>query len=146
MDFLLDTCVISELSRKNPNEFLVKWLRNAEENKLYLSVITIGEIVRGIENLPSSPKKTQLDDFFQHQVLRRFDGRIYPLDSELMISWGKIYARLARSGKPLSVMDSLIGVTGVYHNAVIVTRNVDDFTPIGVEVINPWNPPSDNLS
>jgi predicted nucleic acid-binding protein len=138
MIYILDTCVISELYRTPPHEAVAVWVRNADETSLFLSVLTIGEIKRGIESLPPSTRKERIQAFLDHQLIQRFAGRIIPLDSEVMLTWGTMYARLSKIGRPLPVIDSLIAATGLHHHAVIVTRNTNDFIVAGVEVINPW--------
>jgi toxin FitB len=136
--YILDTCVISELFRKPPHPGVVEWIRQTDETQLYLSVITVGELKNGIELLPPSAKKTELTAFFDQQVVSRFAGRIYSITPDVMKLWGEMYARLSQRGQKLSAMDSLITATGIFHHASIVTRNVTDFQPSGVSLINPW--------
>lgn len=140
MSFLLDTCVISEYTRRNPELKVIHWIDELDESDLFLSAITVGEIKRGIERLPpDSRRKQALTIWLKNGLLKRFSGRIYPITVEVMLRWGLVYARLEASGQVVSTMDSLIAATALSHGAVLVTRDEDHFRPTGVEIINPWN-------
>jgi len=136
--YILDTCVISELIKKPPHAGVAAWISQTDESQLYLSVITVGELKNGIELLPPSVKKNELNAFFDKQVMSRFAGRIYSITPDVMIAWGEMYARLSQKGQKLGAMDSLIAATGLFYHASIVTRNVADFRDSGVSLINPW--------
>lgn len=138
MNYLLDTCVLSEFTRHSPSEKVVRWVDSIDEEKLFLSAITIGEIQRGIARLPESHRKTELLVWMNNGLLQRFGERILPLDSQIMFLWGSITARTESSGQSIPVMDSLIAATALQNNLIIVTRNVSDFLPCGVQLINPW--------
>ncbi|HPH95035.1 MAG TPA: type II toxin-antitoxin system VapC family toxin [Anaerolineaceae bacterium] len=138
MNYLLDTCVLSEFTRRQPNQRVINWLDSIDEEKLYLSVITIGEIQRGIERLPESHRKTGLLVWMNNGLMARFGPRILPLDAPTLFLWGSLTARMEAGGQPIPVMDSLIIATALQNNLIIATRNVADFMPAGVQVINPW--------
>jgi predicted nucleic acid-binding protein len=138
MNYLLDTCVLSEFTCHTPSEKVIRWVDNIDEEKLFLSAITIGEIQRGIERLPESHRKTELLVWMNNGLIQRFGERILPLDSQTMFLWGSLTARMENSGQPVPVMDSLIVATALQNNLIIVTRNVSDFLPCGVQLINPW--------
>lgn len=138
MSFLLDTCVISEFVRRKPAESVICWLDGQDEERLFISAITIGEIRRGIERLPESVLRAELVDWFEGKFMRRFDQRILAVSAEIMQTWGCHCAKMERSGRPLPVMDSLIIATALYHQLIVVTRNTADFLPSGVEVVDPW--------
>jgi predicted nucleic acid-binding protein len=138
MNYLLDTCVLSEFTRHQPNEGMVDWLNSTDEEKLFISVITIGEIQRGIERLPDSHRKTELQIWMNNDLLTRFAERIVTIDAPTMFIWGSLVAHLEAAGHLLGLMDSLINVSALQNNLIIVTRNVSDFLPSGVQVINPW--------
>jgi predicted nucleic acid-binding protein len=139
MNYLLDTCVISEYTRREPNSNVVRWVDEREETGLFLSTITIGEIKKGIELLPADSRRKQaLVVWLASGLVVRFSGRIYPLTVEVMLLWGSLYARLETSGQTMATLDSLIAATALFHHAVLVTRNEDHFRPAGVELINPW--------
>jgi toxin FitB len=139
MNYLLDTCVISEYTRREPNINIIRWIDKIDETNIFLSAITIGEIKKGIELLPDdSGRKRALTQWLNDTLLERFARRIFPVTVEVMLCWGSIYARLETSGKTVSTMDSLIAATATLHHAILVTRNEDHFQPTGVEMINPW--------
>lgn len=139
MNYLLDTCVLSEFTRRQPEKKVIDWLDRMDEDTLFISAITIGEIQHGIERLPESHRKTELLVWFNNELIRRFETRILPLDAAAMLLWGSLVARMEQDGKPMSVMDSLIVATALQNNLIIATRNSSDFLPCGVQVINPWN-------
>jgi toxin FitB len=138
MNYLLDTCVLSEFTRRRPEEKVVRWMESVDEEKLFISVITIGEIQHGIERLPESHRKTELLVWMNNGLVKRFEQRIIPLDMPAMFLWGSLTAHMESSGKPIALMDSLIVATALHNNFIIATRNGIDFLPCGVQVINPW--------
>ena len=138
MNYLLDTCVLSEFTRRQPDVRVVDWLNSIEEEKLFISVISVGEIQRGIERLPDSHPKTELLVWMNNGLLERFAGRMVTIDVPTMFLWGSLTARLEAAGQPMGVMDSLIVASALQNNLIVATRNVADFLPGGVQVINPW--------
>ncbi len=138
MNYLLDTCVISELVKKKPDVNVVNWIDAAEESSLFLSAITIGEIQKGIEKLPNSKRKTSLRQWLSGQLLARFAGRIAAIDTEVMLTWGQLAARLDQQGIPMPAVDSFIAATALHGNFTLVTRNEDDFKHTGLSILNPW--------
>ena len=139
MNYLLDTCVISEFTRREPDLKIAQWVDELDESDLFLSVITIGEIKKGIERLPSGAgRKGPLTLWLNNDLLKRFSGRIYPVTVEVMLRWGSIYAQLEAAGQAVSTLDSLIAATAISHHATLVTRNESLFRPTGVEIVNPW--------
>jgi len=138
MNYLLDTCVISELVKKKPDPKVVNWIDAAEESSLFLSAITIGEIQKGIEKLPNSKRKTSLRQWLSGQLLARFAGRIVAIDTDVMLIWGQLAARLDQQGRPMPAVDSFIAATALHGNFTLVTRNEDDFKYAGFSILNPW--------
>jgi len=138
MKYLLDTCVISELVSPNPNENVVRWVDSLDPMNVYLSVITIGEIAKGIGKLPESRRKQILREWLRDELLVRFAGRILAIDTEVMLVWGDLVAALEREGRTMSAMDSLIAAIARQGQLSLVTRNEDDFGFSGVSVVNPW--------
>ena len=138
MNYLLDTCVISKLVKKKPDVNVVNWIDAAEESSLFLSAITIGEIQKGIEKLPNSKRKTSLRQWLSGQLLARFAGRIAAIDTEVMLTWGQLAARLDQQGIPMPAVDSFIAATALHGNFTLVTRNEDDFKHTGLSILNPW--------
>jgi len=138
MTFLLDTCVISELVAKQPNLHVVQWVDSIDEDRLFLSAITIGEIKRGIEKLDDSSRKSALAEWLEGDLLIRFTDRILPIDIPVMLVWGQLTADLEKRGKPMPAIDSLIAATCLHGRLDLVTRNDSDFAHSGVTVVNPW--------
>ena len=138
MKALLDTCVISELVSKKPNPKVVEFVDSLDAEDVYLSVITIGEIVKGIERLPSSKRRSELQAWLNDDLLVRFEGNVVPLDIDIMAAWGRIAARLESAGKTMPAIDSLIAAMALARKMTLVTRNIGDFEGADVEIVNPW--------
>ncbi len=138
MKYLLDTCLISELVKKAPNSAVVSWLNEQDEQSLFLSVLTIGELQKGISKLPDGSRKDELQAWVEHDLALRFTGRIIDIELEVMLIWGRLQGGSERRGESLPVMDSLIAATAKAHGLVVVTRNVKDIERCQVRVCNPW--------
>jgi toxin FitB len=136
--YLLDTCVISELVKKEPNPAVVRWLDEQDEQNLFLSVLNLGELQKGISKLPDGAKKKELQAWVALDLVERFDGRILEVDLDTALAWGRLQGEAERSGEKLPVMDSLIAATATAHGLVVVTRNVRDMERCGVRVCDPW--------
>ena len=139
MNYILDTNVISELIAKHPNRRVVEWIDSLDPNHVFLSVITIGELRKGIEKLPESLRKEALRSWLTTDLLIRFSGRILPLDIDVMLTWGALTGQLERIGRPLPAIDSLIAALALHHASILATRNEHDFKDAGIELINPWS-------
>lgn len=139
MKVILDTCVISELVTKKPNQNVIAFVDALDADNIYLSVLTIGEIIKGIEKLPDSPRKVDLRRWLQDDLLARFQGRILPLDTDTIVEWGALTARAEATGKPMPAIDSLIAATALTNKMTLVTRNVSDFDGAGIQLANPWS-------
>ena len=137
MRCLLDTCVVSELTKPKPNPELARWFASEHPEDLYLSAITIGEIRRGMAQLAPGRRRAALAAWTD-KLSRGFAGRILPVDEAVAARWAEIAARADRSGKPKPLADGLIAATAVQHDLTVATRNVDDFEPFGVSIFNPW--------
>ena len=138
MKYLLDTNVISELVAKRPNKQVIEWVDHLDSDSVYLSVITIGELRKGIEKLPDSPRKEALSQWLADDLLTRFNNRVLSLDVGVMLTWGALTGRLERTGQRIPAIDSLIAALAIHHNCSLVTRNENDFKDIGLTLINPW--------
>jgi tRNA(fMet)-specific endonuclease VapC len=138
MNYVLDTNVISELISKQSNKEVVEWLDRLDPNTIYLSVITIGEIRKGIEKLPPSKRRDAVREWLGADLLLRFQGRILEITAEVMLVWGELAGRLENEGRPITAIDSLIGAIALQRNYCLVTRNEHDFQHTGVTIINPW--------
>ena len=138
MKYLLDTNIISEFISKIPNKNVIDYILALDENDLYLSVITIGEIKAGIEKLDKGSKKEKLLHWLENDLLNRFKDRIIDIDTEVMLQWGAVNYRLKQLGKPLPIMDSLIGATSEVRDFILITRNEKDFKNLNIKVVNPF--------
>ncbi len=138
MNYVLDTDVISELIAKQPNAQVIDWIDHLDPRTVYLTVITIGEIRKGIEKLPASMRKEMLTDWLETDVLLRFHGNILALTTDVMLVWGELTGRLEMEGKSLSAIDSLIAAIALHGQYTLITRNEYDFQYTGISVINPW--------
>lgn len=138
MKYLVDTNVISELIARQPNPKVVAWIDQLDPSTVYLSVITIGEIRKGIEKLQASKRKDAIKDWLDTDLLIRFQGRIVEISVETMLLWGELVARLEHEGKPMGAIDSLIAASALQGQYVLATRNEDDFQNTRVTVVNPW--------
>ena len=139
MKALLDTCVISELVSKQPNPKVIDLVDTLDPEDVYLTAITIGEIVKGIEKLSKSRRKADLQTWLKDDLLVRFEGNIVALDTDVLIEWGVLTARLESTGKTVPAINSLIAASALAKKMTLVTRNVSDFEGTGVEIVNPWN-------
>ncbi len=139
MNYLLDTCIISELIKPKPSSKVIKWLRSCREESLFLSSLTIGEIQKGISKLSESRKKNELQTWLDVELALRFDRRILGIDIAVAKKWGDIQASSELAGNKLPVVDSLIASIGIVHDLTVVTRNTPDMKPSGVRLFNPWD-------
>ncbi len=139
MSYLLDTSVISELVRKSPHLPVLKWIGEQDEASLYLSVVTIGELEKGVARLPASARKARLQSWVRRDLVERFGERLLAVDLQAATRWGTYSGESEKRGQPLPVIDSLIAATASVHGLVVVTRNVEDFERCGVACVNPWD-------
>jgi toxin FitB len=138
VSWLLDTCVVSELVRPRPKASVVSWVLERDEDELFLSVITIGELEKGIARLPVSPKRTALEQWVRRDLADRFRGRLLAIDSGVAARWGALVGASEARGQPLPVIDSLIAATSLQQDLTVVTRNTDDLERCGARCFNPW--------
>lgn len=138
MSWLLDTCALSEYAKKAPAPKVIAWLDDQDEASLFISVITLGEIEKGILKLRATDKRrSQKLTAWLGKVEQRFAGRILPLDTAALHVWAQLAAHAELDGQPLPVMDSLMMATAQCHGLTVVTRNVQDFARYP-QVLNPW--------
>lgn len=136
MSYLIDTNVLSELRKRQPDPRVVAWVDARPPSTLYLSVLTLGEIRRGVEAMSDSHRRLALLDWLETQLPAWFAGRVLGVDAETADRWGRL---LARAGRPLPAIDSLLAATAQRHGLQLVTRNVGDFQGVEVALINPWS-------
>jgi toxin FitB len=138
MRYLLDTCVVSELVKPAPHPGVIRWLQEREEETLFLSVLTFGELQKEISKLPPGPRQEMLREWVATDLVLRFSGRTLDIDTDVAVAWGEMQGEAESRGERLPVMDSLIAATAVVRNLTVVTRNTKDIERCGVGVFNPW--------
>ena len=136
--FLLDTNIVSELVKPKPEANVTEWVENTDESLLYLSVLTLGEIRRGIAALPQSRRRATLEAWLDKDLRARFEGRILVIDQEVADRWGLLTSAARNSGIVLPVIDGLLAATALEHNLTLVTRDTGQIPSMGVVVFNPW--------
>lgn len=138
MRFLLDTNVLAEPARPDPDPGVLAWLRDQSSLDLAISVLTLGEIEKGIALLPEGRRRHRLEEWLASDLPRQFIGRVLPVDADVARSWGRLSAEARRGGRELPVIDGLLLATAAAMGLTLVTRNVGDCADRGVPVLNPW--------
>jgi toxin FitB len=136
--FLLDTNVISELIKPKPEPKVATWIDGTDEELLFLSVLTLGEIRKGIVLLPRSARRTSLEAWLSKELPLRFSNRILSVDQEVADRWGHLSGLTSARGVHVGVIDGLLAATAMQHNLTLVTRDTRDVTATGVTLFNPW--------
>ncbi len=138
MRTLVDTCVLSEIQRKQGDPRVRARFAAIADNEIYLSVLTLGELRKGIDKLSTSARKRSLTTWFDGLVL--YAGqRILPIDTETAVIWGEVSVKCEKKGRSIPAIDGLIAATALRHGLHLMTRNVSDFEPTGVMLVNPWD-------
>jgi predicted nucleic acid-binding protein len=137
--FLLDTNIPSELIRSRPDPRIGDWVYSQDEQSLYLSAVSIGELRRGFVILPKGKRRAELERWFENDLMLRFGGRILPVTYSIADRWGLLHGERQLRGAPLNMADGLIAATALEHDLTVVTRNVKDFAGLGVMIFNPWD-------
>jgi predicted nucleic acid-binding protein len=138
MSFLLDTNVVSEWTKAQPNRGVLTWLADVDEDRTFLSVVTLAELRHGVERLPASKHRLRLDEWLRGALLMRFEARVLPVDAAVADEWGRIVSRCESRGKPISTMDAFVAATASVRALTLVTRNTKDFEFALKAVLNPW--------
>ena len=138
MKYILDTCVISELVKPRPSAAVTGWVARQDEASLFLSVITLGELEKGIAKLTDAKRRVKLETWVRQDLAERFENRVLPINAAVAARWGALSGQAERAGTPLPVIDGLIAASALEHNLAVVSRNVGDFEPCGVACLNPW--------
>ena len=136
MSYLIDTNVLSELRRKQPHPGVSAWFAQRPASSLYLSVLTLGELRKGIDGVTDEARKLALCDWLHNELSVFFLGRVLSIDEQVADRWGQL---VAAAGRPLPAIDSLLAATALVHGLTVVTRNAKDFEGLGLAVINPWS-------
>ena len=139
MGYLIDTNVLSEAVKSAADPGVREWLGSLPTTRGFLSVLTLGEITRGVELVPPGSRKEQLRAWLAQELPQRFSGRILDIDREVAEAWGVLDAEGRRIGRPLPIVDGLLLATARFHNLTFVTRNIRDCGDRGVPVLNPWS-------
>lgn len=137
MSYLLDTNVLSELRRKQPDAQVLRWFAARPASTLFLSVLTLGEIRKGVETVADETRRLRLLDWLETELPAFFSGRLLPVDAAVADAWGRLQAV---AGRPIPAIDSLLAATAQRHGLMLVTRNARDVEGLGVAVVNPWTP------
>jgi predicted nucleic acid-binding protein len=136
--YLLDTCLISELVKPRPSKAVCAWLAEQNEEDMHLSVLTLGEIQKGVSLLPEGRKKARLQSWLDRDLRDRFRGRIAQVTEKVALAWGRVSGESIRRGKPIPVIDALIAATAMALDATVVTRDDTGMRATGVDTFNPW--------
>jgi len=138
MSFLLDTNAVSEWVKPRPDPGLIGWMEAADEDRVFLSVVSLAELSYGVERLPVGKRRKRLEEWLKHELPLRFEGRLLPVDTDVAEAWGKTVSGSEAAGRPMSAMDAFLAATAEVHRLTLVTRNVSDF-PLLKAVLNPWS-------
>ena len=136
--FLLDTNCVSEMVRVKPEPRVLEWMEAAEETLLFLSVLTLGEIRKGLAALSHGRRRARLEAWLEVDLRDRFSGRILPVDEAVADRWGLLAAQARRNGVRLPIIDGLLAATALHHKLTVVSRNVSGFAAAQVRVLDPW--------
>jgi predicted nucleic acid-binding protein len=137
MSFLLDTNAVSEWTKPRPNPGLIGWMESTDEDRVFISVVTLAELRYGVERLATGARRRRLEAWLGHELPLRFEGRILPVDADVAEAWGKTVSRSDAAGRPIGAMDAFLAATAEFHHLTLVTRDVSDFQLLKA-VFNPW--------
>jgi hypothetical protein len=138
MSLLLDTNVVSEGMKPQPNAGVIAWMQTVDEDRVYISVVTLTELRYGIERLAAGGRRKRLEDWLQRELPLRFEGRILPIDETIADVSGRLVARSEAAGRPIEAMDAFLAATAEVHRLTLVTRNQSDFKAVLKTTLNPW--------
>jgi predicted nucleic acid-binding protein len=136
--YLLDTNVVSEWARPSPEPSVIRWLAEVDEDRVFLSVVTLAELEKGVRLLPEGDKRERLAQWLAGDLLDRFQGRILDVTPDIGREWGEVSAVRQRAGRPIGALDAFFAATTRMHDLTLVTRNDRDFEGTGVRLLNPW--------
>jgi len=137
VNFLLDTNAVSEWVKPRPNPGIIGWMESADEDRIFLSVVSLAELRYGVERIAAGRRRSRLEQWLQHELPLRFEGRILPVDANVAEAWGRTVSRSEAAGRPMGAMDAFLAATAETYQMTLVTRNVSHF-PLVKAVLNPW--------
>ena len=137
MNFLLDTNAVSEWVKPRPNPGLIRWMESVDEDRVFLSVISLAELRYGVERMPAGARRSRLEQWLRDELPLRFERRILPVDNDIAEAWGRTVSRSEAQGRPMGAMDAFLSATAEVHRLTLVTRNVSDFVTLKA-IVNPW--------
>ncbi|WP_217576432.1 type II toxin-antitoxin system VapC family toxin [Mesorhizobium sp. GbtcB19] len=138
MRLLLDTNVLSEVTRPAPDARVLNWLDGLDEDRSFISVVSIAEIRRGVALMDEGRKRDALAEWLAHDLPQRFEQRVLPVDEAVALAWGDLMGLAKRRGRGLSSMDGMIAATAIAQQLTLATRNTRDFEGFGIELFDPW--------
>jgi toxin FitB len=138
MSFLLDTNAVSEWVKPRPDPGLIAWMEAVDDDRVFLSVISLAELRYGVERMPDGKRQRRLAEWLQHELPLRFEGRILPIDDLVADAWGRTVSRSEAAGRPMSAMDAFLAATAEVHSLILITRNLADF-PLLKGAVCPWS-------
>jgi predicted nucleic acid-binding protein len=139
VNFLLDTNLVSEWTKGRPDPGVIDWLADADEDRVFVSVLTLAELRHGVERLAMGRRRKRLSEWIENELLSRFDQRILPIDAPTADAWGRIVAHRETLGRPIGTMDAFIAATAQIHKLTLATRNQSDFESSVDSIVNPWS-------
>jgi len=138
VSFLLDTNIVSEWVKARPNPGVVAWLAEADEDRVFLSVVTLAELRYGIERMAEGRRRKRIEEWLRDELPVRFEGRVLRIDGAVADAWGKIVSQREAAGRPIVAMDAFIAATAQIHGLAVVTRNASDFESSVKAIVNPY--------
>jgi hypothetical protein len=139
MMFLLDTNVVSEWVKPQPDPAVISWLAEVDEDRVFISVVTFAELRSGVASLAAGRRRNRLDTWLSSDLPTRFEGRVLPVDATVADGWGRITAAAKAAGRPIHAMDAFLAATAHTHQLTLVNRDVSDFESVGTTVFCPWS-------
>ena len=138
MSFLLDTNAVSEWVKPRPNPGLIGWMEAADEDRIFISVVSLAELRYGVDRMTAGRRRSRLEQWLLHELPLRFESRILPVDAQVAEAWGKTVSRNETADRPIGAMDAFLAATAETHHLTLVTRNVSGFSLLKA-VLNPWS-------
>jgi toxin FitB len=139
VSFLLDTNAVSEWAKPQPNLGVIRWMADQDEDRLFMSVVTLAELQHGVERLAAGVRRERLEEWLDEELRQRFEGRIVPVNEDIAKSWGKLMARSEARGRRMNLMDGFLAATCLVFGLTLVTRDLRDFAGTGCAIFSPWD-------